>query len=125
MRIKPQSYSSTTNVACGPMSSKRNMRLILGSASRTRQAILKEMGYRFEVQTADIDEKAIRKSDAQELVMALAHAKASPRTALLKKISRTEMVRGACGKVSAGGRKSGSFASVQCAMVLQRLDTEV
>ncbi|GAQ90937.1 putative tropinone reductase [Klebsormidium nitens] len=66
------------------MSSGMNLRIILGSASRTRQAILKEMGYAFEVETADIDEKAIRKSNAQELVMALAHAKADALLARLK-----------------------------------------
>lgn len=59
------------------MSPGANVRIILGSASRTRQAILKEMGYTFEVQTADIDEKAIRRKDARELVMALANAKVS------------------------------------------------
>lgn len=56
-------------------SATMKLRIILGSASRTRQAILKEMGYSFEVHTADIDEKAIRKSSPEELVMALAHAK--------------------------------------------------
>lgn len=38
--------------------------------------MLEEMGLEFEVMSADIDEKAIRRSDPKELVMALAKAKA-------------------------------------------------
>ncbi|CAI0436170.1 unnamed protein product [Linum tenue] len=52
------------------------MQVILGSASIARKTILAEMGYQFTVMTADIDEKAIRKEKPEELVMALAEAKA-------------------------------------------------
>jgi septum formation protein len=52
------------------------MRIILGSASASRQQILKEMGFEFEVLTADIDEKAIRDSDPIQLTLKIAHAKA-------------------------------------------------
>lgn len=60
-------------------------RIILGSASQTRQSILKEMGYKdFEVITADIDESAIRADAAEDLVTLLASAKAE---AILAKIT--------------------------------------
>jgi predicted house-cleaning NTP pyrophosphatase (Maf/HAM1 superfamily) len=36
------------------------MRLILGSSSKYRQQILRDMGFDFEVRVAGIDEKAIR-----------------------------------------------------------------
>eukprot|EP00898_Chlorokybus_atmophyticus_P001343 jgi/Chlat1/2209/Chrsp17S00164 len=51
-------------------------RLILGSASLTRRKILAEMGYAFDVKTAGIDEQAIRRERPEDLVLALAHAKA-------------------------------------------------
>ncbi|OAY50725.1 7-methyl-GTP pyrophosphatase isoform X4 [Manihot esculenta] len=51
-------------------------KIILGSASVARRKILAEMGYEFEIITADIDEKCIRKEKPEELVMALAEAKA-------------------------------------------------
>ena len=65
------------------------MTLILGSKSLGRQTVLKEAGYAFEVVTADIDEKAIRLSDPEKLVLALAHAKAD---AILKKIAGPGML---------------------------------
>ncbi|XP_038876103.1 7-methyl-GTP pyrophosphatase-like isoform X4 [Benincasa hispida] len=49
--------------------------IILGSSSIARRRILSEMGYKFTIMTADIDEKAIRKERPEELVMALAEAK--------------------------------------------------
>ncbi|XP_030448110.1 uncharacterized protein LOC115670868 isoform X4 [Syzygium oleosum] len=51
-------------------------KIILGSSSIARRKILAEMGYEFTVMTADIDEKSIRKDKPEELVMALAEAKA-------------------------------------------------
>ncbi|XVE82618.1 hypothetical protein DITRI_Ditri16bG0020200 [Diplodiscus trichospermus] len=53
-----------------------SFKLILGSSSMARQRILAEMGYEFTIMTADIDEKSIRKERPEELVMALAEAKA-------------------------------------------------
>ncbi|KAK6938824.1 Nucleoside triphosphate pyrophosphatase Maf-like protein, partial [Dillenia turbinata] len=60
------------------------MKLILGSSSVARRKIMEEMGYEFTImlteavtQTADIDEKGIRKEQPEELVMALAEAKAN------------------------------------------------
>ena len=52
------------------------MKIILGSKSLSRQLVLKEAGYDFEILTADIDEKQIRYEDPQKLVLALANAKA-------------------------------------------------
>ncbi|KAK6922717.1 Nucleoside triphosphate pyrophosphatase Maf-like protein [Dillenia turbinata] len=60
------------------MAVKKNtpFKIILGSSSMARRKILAEMGYEFTIMTADIDEKSIRKEKPQELVMALAKAKA-------------------------------------------------
>lgn len=55
-------------------------RIILGSSSWGRRKLMDEVatehGFSYQIVTADIDEKAIRLSDPQELVMKLAHAKA-------------------------------------------------
>lgn len=51
-------------------------RIVLGSSSIARRKILAEMGYEFTLMSADIDEKAIRTEKPEELVMALAKAKA-------------------------------------------------
>ncbi|KAL5558041.1 hypothetical protein UlMin_034252 [Ulmus minor] len=51
-------------------------KVILGSSSVARRQILADMGYNFTTMTADIDEKIIRKEKPEELVMALAEAKA-------------------------------------------------
>ncbi|THU62492.1 hypothetical protein C4D60_Mb01t05720 [Musa balbisiana] len=53
-----------------------SFKIILGSSSVARRHILSEMGYQFEVMTADIDEKSIRRDNPDELVMVLAEAKA-------------------------------------------------
>ena len=52
------------------------MKIILGSASKARQDILKNLGYDFEVMSANIDEKAIRIDDPYQLPLLLAQAKA-------------------------------------------------
>ncbi len=59
------------------------MRIILGSSSIGRQAILGQAGYKFEVIKPDIDESAIRCDDPRELVLRIANAKAD---AILKKL---------------------------------------
>ncbi|XWS14569.1 hypothetical protein CRYUN_Cryun35bG0021300 [Craigia yunnanensis] len=51
-------------------------KILLGSSSITRRKILAEMGYEFTLMSADIDEKGIRKEMPEELVIALAEAKA-------------------------------------------------
>ncbi|KAI4366366.1 hypothetical protein MLD38_022253 [Melastoma candidum] len=61
--------------------------LILGSASGARRKVLDDMGYEFTVVTADIDEKAIRKDDPEDLVMALAEAKAE---AICQRLPRSD-----------------------------------
>jgi septum formation protein len=61
--------------------------IILGSSSKTRQAILRELGYDFDVLTADIDESAIRRESAEDLVLALAEAKAE---AILGKLANAQ-----------------------------------
>lgn len=59
------------------------MKLILGSKSYGRKHVLQRAGYEFEVMSADIDEKAIRSDDFEELPLFLARAKAE---ALVKQI---------------------------------------
>ncbi|KAL8240543.1 hypothetical protein R6Q59_013898 [Mikania micrantha] len=54
----------------------KNAKIILGSSSMARRKILQEMGYDFTVMVADIDEKSIRREKPEDLVMALAEAKA-------------------------------------------------
>ncbi|MGD9107833.1 MAG: Maf family nucleotide pyrophosphatase [Gammaproteobacteria bacterium] len=60
------------------------MQIILGSASIQRKRILEEAGFVFEVMTANIDEKKIRRDNPKELALAIANAKAD---FLLQKIS--------------------------------------
>ncbi|XP_065858381.1 uncharacterized protein [Euphorbia lathyris] len=55
---------------------KSSFKIILGSSSKARRQILSEMGYDFSILTADIDEQSIRKDKPEDLVMALAQAKA-------------------------------------------------
>ncbi|XP_059279107.1 uncharacterized protein LOC132033220 isoform X4 [Lycium ferocissimum] len=64
-------------------------KLILGSSSTARRKILADMGYQFTTMSADIDEKAIRKEKPEDLVMALAEAKAD---AIISKFRNTENV---------------------------------
>lgn len=52
------------------------MKLVLGSGSAYRKKALTEMGYDFDVITADIDEKAIRDPNPDILTLKLAKAKA-------------------------------------------------
>ncbi|XP_010429543.1 PREDICTED: maf-like protein DDB_G0281937 [Camelina sativa] len=56
---------------------EKGFKLILGSQSMARKRILAEMGYDFTIVTADIDEKAIRKDKPEDLVVAVAEAKAN------------------------------------------------
>ncbi|KAL7611535.1 uncharacterized protein LOC111902960 [Lactuca sativa] len=59
-----------------PRVKMKNAKIILGSSSMARRKILAEMGYDFTIMTADIDEKSIRKEKPEDLVVALAEAKA-------------------------------------------------
>ncbi|PIN22383.1 putative nucleic acid-binding protein ASMTL [Handroanthus impetiginosus] len=66
--------------------------IILGSSSKARRQILAEMGYKFTVVTADIDEKNIRKEKPEDLVMALAEAKADAIMTRLKNSGQLEQL---------------------------------
>lgn len=59
------------------------MKIILGSQSIFRRAILSKAGYDFEVMSADVDEKSIRSDNFQLLPLLIAKSKAET---LLKKI---------------------------------------
>ena len=52
------------------------MKIILGSASEPRQKILREMGHDFEVMKSEFDEKTVRETNPERLVLKLALAKA-------------------------------------------------
>lgn len=65
------------------MITRPNMPIILGSSSKRRQGVLKGLGWDFQVMSPDIDEKAIRAAKPQDMVLAIATAKAQ---ALLPKI---------------------------------------
>ncbi|KAL2538339.1 Maf-like protein [Forsythia ovata] len=65
-------------------------KIILGSSSIARKKILSEMGYQFTTMSADIDEKAIRKEKPEDLVMALAEAKADAVASKLQNIENQE-----------------------------------
>uniref|UniRef100_M0ZVE6 Maf protein n=1 Tax=Solanum tuberosum TaxID=4113 RepID=M0ZVE6_SOLTU len=64
-----------------------SFKIILGSSSMARRKILADMGYEFTVMGADIDEKRIRKDNAEELVVALAEAKAD---AIMSRLKTTD-----------------------------------
>ncbi|XP_059293205.1 uncharacterized protein LOC132046561 isoform X2 [Lycium ferocissimum] len=65
-------------------------KIILGSSSMARRKILVDMGYEFTLMTADIDEKSIRKDNAEELVVALAEAKAD---AIMSRLKTTDHLK--------------------------------
>ncbi|XP_015889911.1 uncharacterized protein LOC107424582 isoform X1 [Ziziphus jujuba] len=67
-----------------------SFQIMLGSASMARRQILTEMGYEFSVMTADIDEKCIRKEKPEDLVIALAEAKADAIISRLKGTDQSE-----------------------------------
>lgn len=55
-----------------------------------RRQILGDMGYEFTILTADIDEKAIRKEKPEDLVVAIAEAKADAIISRLKAMEQSE-----------------------------------
>ncbi|MDQ3014720.1 MAG: Maf family protein [bacterium] len=65
------------------------MKIIFGSSSKYRRAVLEKHGYQFEVMSPDIDEKAIRTDDYYQLPLLLAYAKAR---ALISLISEPAIV---------------------------------
>lgn len=65
------------------------MKIILGSSSKPRKAIMQAQGYQFEVMTPDIDEKAFRDPDIYKVSLAVARAKAE---ALLPRISEPALL---------------------------------
>uniref|UniRef100_A0A7N2R6Y0 Maf-like protein n=1 Tax=Quercus lobata TaxID=97700 RepID=A0A7N2R6Y0_QUELO len=65
-------------------------KIILGSSSMARRQILAEMGFEFTVMIADIDEKELRREKPEDLVMALAEAKADAILSRLQHASQFE-----------------------------------
>ncbi|KAI3460326.1 hypothetical protein Pfo_016989 [Paulownia fortunei] len=70
--------------------SNQEFKIILGSSSVARKKILADMGFEFTTMAADIDEKAIRKEKPEDLVMALAEAKADAIVGKLQNIGNQE-----------------------------------
>ncbi|CAI9757844.1 unnamed protein product [Fraxinus pennsylvanica] len=68
----------------------QSFQIILGSSSMARRQILTEMGYEFTIMSADIDEKSIRKEKPEDLVMALAEAKAE---AIMSRLAITDHLK--------------------------------
>ncbi|KAK2452381.1 Maf protein [Trifolium repens] len=75
-----------------PTTTSPPYKIILGSSSVARRKILSQMGYQFTLMSADIDEKSIRKDTPEELVMALAEAKADAIISKLQTTSNQERV---------------------------------
>jgi len=65
------------------------MKLILGSQSANRKAVLERAGYVFDVMAADIDEKAVRHDDWYHMPLLIARAKAE---ALLPRIQERALL---------------------------------
>ena len=65
------------------------MKLILGSQSSNRKAVLEQAGYTFDVMVADIDEKAIRHDDWYHMPLLIARAK---KEALLPRITEPALL---------------------------------
>lgn len=65
------------------------MKIILGSSSEGRKLVMEELGFQFETVSPDIDEKAIRRNTPEELVMAIAEAKAE---VLIPKITESAIL---------------------------------
>lgn len=65
------------------------MKIILGSSSEGRKLIMEELGLSFAILAPDIDEKAIRRDTPEELVMAIAEAKAE---ALVSKVKESAII---------------------------------
>lgn len=80
-------------------------RLVLGSGSYTRQQLLREMGLRYDIVKADIDEKAVewRTRDPQLLVRRLGHAKAD---AVLRQLAAAPITTTAAADASASASAS-------------------
>lgn len=65
------------------------MKLILGSSSQSRQQVLKDLGYEFEIIKPEIDEQSIRDVDPRQLVLKLGRAKADD---IVKKVKEDALV---------------------------------
>jgi septum formation protein len=72
--------------------------LILGSSSSSRQNVLEVLNWPFTVMPPDIDEKAIRSENLNELPVLIAKAKAAK---LLQKLKESELVQGPCVLITA------------------------
>lgn len=88
-------------------------RIVLGSGSKYRQQLLREMGYDFEVISPQLDEKSIRLEDPSALALSLAHAKAD---AVLAELRHSALVIAADQVVAYAGQireKPGSADEAQ------------
>ncbi|KAL1534843.1 7-methyl-GTP pyrophosphatase-like isoform X2 [Salvia divinorum] len=68
----------------------QEFKIILGSSSVARRKIMADMGFKFTTMSADIDEKSIRKEKTEDLVLALAEAKADAIIGKLENLGNEE-----------------------------------
>jgi septum formation protein len=95
-------------------------RVILGSSSSSRREIMNELveafpGFVYRVVTADIDEKALRAPQPEQLVMQLAHAKAD---AILAKLESGEDSGAAAAAAATPGETAPPSFLVTCDQVV-------
>lgn len=76
------------------------MKLILGSSSKNRQGVLQDLGCKFEILAADIDEKSIRANDLYQLSLLIAREKIK---AVLSQVKEPAIVIAADTIVLCGG----------------------
>lgn len=97
-------------------------RIILGTASSSRRFVMdqlcREHPFTYEVLKADIDEKAIRHEQPQQLVLALAHAKADAIIQALQQQQQQEAGNGQPGNSSSGSSNSGAGLLITCDQVV-------
>ena len=94
-------------------------RIILGTASSSRRFVMdqlvKDYSFSYDVIKADIDEKAIRHEQPQQLVLALAHAKAD---AIIQQLQQQQPAAGGSSGSSDGSSAAGQELLITCDQVV-------
>lgn len=94
-------------------------RIILGTASSSRRFVMdqlcKEHSFSYEVLKADIDEKAIRHEQPQQLVLALAHAKAD---AIIQALQQQQQQETGTSQPGSSSSSSGAGLLITCDQVV-------
>lgn len=72
-----EKYSLARNVLPHPLPLSWRNKLILGTSSKSRQSVVKQLGWEYRQISPNIDEKALRVKDPFELPLLIATAKAA------------------------------------------------